>query len=189
MVRNKIASVEVIEIKSNYASSIEGESINGHNTSSDEIKEKGHRVFHYVNILSGPLLSCICASFMCLVPLYNVIEYPNSWYLEQLSRFTAAIPIWICQVLIETIIWSDLPLERNWVSYIFLFGTGFAGFWLFEITYYFIWTHYLGLFQPMPFNGHICGSLTYGLLVLATWFRYVSPSNTSKYSSLINKFM
>ena len=170
MVQNKISSVEVIEIKSAYTPSIEGESIDRHNTS-DEITEKSHRVFHYANILSGPFLSCICASFMCLVPLNNVIEYPNSWYLEQLSRFTAAIPIWICQVLFETIIWSDLPLERNWVSYLFLFGTGFAGYWFCEITYYFIWTHYLGLFQPMPFNGHISGSLTYGLLVIATWFR------------------
>ena len=123
---------------------------------------------HYASVFSGPLLAIACGTFISLVPTYNVILYPNYWYLEQLTRMMCIL-IFFCEVVTEAVYWWEMPLSKS--SCLFLFGLGVSLYASFIITYYFIWTCYLGFYPPLPYNAHICASIAYIGVVIAVWFR------------------
>ena len=128
---------------------------------------------YYASVLSGPLLACVCGSFLCLIPIHYVIEYPKYWYEEQTVRFLTCIVIWLCQYASEVINWSNFPMKGKWKTCLFLVILGGILYASVMVAYHFIWTEYLGFFQPMPFNGHLQGFIASTMMNTALWFRWI----------------
>ena len=130
-------------------------------------------IFNSVSVLSGPLLACTCASFLCLIPFRNVLKYPGYWYEEQFARFLAAYPIIMSQPVAMAFFWCRLPFEKPLVkSFMSLVGVGCLIYIIVQASYYAYWTYNLGLYQPMPFNGYLGGTLGTIVIMVAIWFRY-----------------
>ena len=128
-------------------------------------------IYDYTSVLSGPLLACLCGSFLCLIPIHYLIEYPKYWYEEQTVRFLTCIVIWLCQYASEVINWSNFPMKGKWKTCLFLVILGGILYASVMVAYHFIWTEYLGFFQPMPFNGHLQGFIASTMMNTALWFR------------------
>ena len=129
-------------------------------------------IFNYASVLSGPLLACSCATCLCLIPFRNVLKYPGYWYEEQIARFLAAYPMIMCQPVAQAFFWSRLPFKAPIVSYMCLVGLGCMIYVIVQASYYAYWTYNLGLYQPMPFNGYLGGTLGTFVIMAAIWFRY-----------------
>ena len=127
----------------------------------------------YISIVSGPLLSLVCGTFLCLVPIKNVMENPGFWYEDQICRFMAAIPILIVLNLIRGEYYSNFRFEQKWSTYVLFVGIGSVVYVVSIITYYVIWTHYYGYNQPMPLNQHLAGSILLMVINATLWTRYV----------------
>ena len=134
-------------------------------------KLKQHQIStYYLSILSGPLLACLCGTFICLVPVHNVLEQPSLWYEDQVFRYLAAIPI-LFQNLVRAEYWSRFTFERKWVSYLLLFCLATTIYVAIIIGYYILWTVYFEYFQPMPMSQHLCGSIMIVFITIAILFR------------------
>ena len=135
--------------------------------------EVANSIVMYVSIMSGPLLSLVCGIFLCLVPIKNVMENPGFWYEDQVCRFMAAIPILIVLNLIRGEYYSNFRFEQKWSTYVLYVGIGSVVYVVSIITYYVIWTHYYGYYQPMPLNQHLAGSILLMVINATLWTRYV----------------
>ena len=124
---------------------------------------------HYFSVLSGPLLSLACASFICLIPARNTMKEPSYWYEDQLSRFMANVPVFIGARLVEVIYWSDFQLKKG--SVLFLGMVAIATHFTFILGYYILWEFYLGFSQPMAFNFYFANCIAYIVSGAAVWWR------------------
>ena len=107
---------------------------------------------YYLSILSGPLLVCLYMSFMTLIPIHNVIEQPEYWYEDIITRVLAASPIHACMVMIRADYWAGFSFKDRWTSYVLMMGYVFVLYVCLLGGYYLVWTTYLGFYQPMPLN-------------------------------------
>ena len=129
-------------------------------------------VWHYLSILSGPLLACTCGSFMCLIPIHNTLEQPSYWYEDTISRILCGAFILTCQNLLRAEYWSQFSFANKGKTYIVLIGLmhGIQG--CAAIVYYYIWTKYMGFYQPMALNHFLCGSVAVLTINFSLWHRY-----------------
>ena len=63
--------------------------------SKDRCKEWGISALLYASVLTGPVIACTCATFVCLIPVSNVMEEPEFWYEDQITQFFAVIPLFV----------------------------------------------------------------------------------------------
>ena len=71
-------------------------------------------IFHYASVLIGPLIACICGTFLCLIPFRDVLKNPDHWYEEQAARFMTAFPLTMAQAVAQAIYWSNSHLRGQW---------------------------------------------------------------------------
>ena len=133
-------------------------------------------ILHFFSLLSGPIVSCISGSFLCLIPNQNILEQPSFWIEDLFYRFMAAIPIMIGQNLLRAEYWSNLTFEKRGLSYLILVGTGFALYACIMTGYSYLWIFHYGYNPPIPLNLHVGGSLTLIGLNIALWFRCVTEN-------------
>ena len=68
-------------------------------------------ILYQTSILSGPLLAATAGSFLCLIPIHNVLEQPEYWYEEFTCRMLAGLAagiLFTINALIRTEYWSNL---------------------------------------------------------------------------------
>ena len=118
----------------------------------DEPAVGGSSGLYYLSILSGPLLVCLYMSFVTLIPIHNVIEQPEYWYEDIITRVLAASPIHACMVMIRADYWARFSFKNRWNSYVLMMGYVFVLYVCLLGGYYLLWTTYLGFYQPMPLN-------------------------------------
>ena len=107
---------------------------------------------YYLSILSGPLLVCLYMSLVTLIPIHNVIEQPEYWYEDIITRVLTASPIHACMVMIRADYWARFSFKDRWTSYVLIIGYVFVLYVCLIGGYYLLWTSYLGFYQPMPLN-------------------------------------
>ena len=101
------------------------------------------------------------------------MKKPEYWYEEQIFRFLAFMPIETWQLLAIGTYWYEFSFEKTWTSYLLSGGLGCFIYIASSIGYYYLWTHVLGLSQPMAFGLFIPGTLGCIGTVIARWFRQV----------------
>ena len=127
----------------------------------------------YLSTFSGPILACVFGSFLCLVPIHNVLEQPVYWYEDQLTRF-AGSPVVISQMMIRAEHWSDFSFENKWSTYIFMEILCIVFYACMTFGYYFTWDYYFEYSQPMPMSLHL-GVILLSLIVnVAIIYRFVT---------------
>ena len=109
-------------------------------------------ILSYLSILSGPLLASLCGSFICLVPIRNVLKEPSYWYEDVICRYIAGIPVSTGIIIIRTEYCSNFSFENNKSTYGLLTMISFGVHFAFVIGYYYLWTNYYDYSPPMPFN-------------------------------------
>ena len=128
-------------------------------------------ILYYVTTMSGPILACVCGSFLTLLPIHSVFEHPNYWYEDSLCRILAAGIVFTCQQLIRADYWSNFTFENKLTTYLLMIGLTFGLHIAINAVYYSIWTTYLGLFQPMPLGHFLVGSIIAVVVNGSFWFR------------------
>ena len=63
-----------------------------------KLKEWANTAMPYMSVLSGPVLACACATFICLIPVSNVMEEPEYWYEYQIMEFFATMPLLMASI-------------------------------------------------------------------------------------------
>ena len=58
-------------------------------------------ILYNLSILSGPLVACVFGSFICLLPIHNVLKEPAYWYEEVLCRMLSSGFLVACQTTVE----------------------------------------------------------------------------------------
>ena len=116
-------------------------------------------ILYYISILGGPLLAATAGSFLCLIPIPNVLEQPQYWYKEFICKMLAGTIPFTITVLIRTEYWSNLVFKKRVQTYMLFTGLSFIIVISIYITYLYYWNFYLELFQPMPLNHLIGGSV------------------------------
>ena len=127
-------------------------------------------IFHYASVFSGPFVACICGMFLCLIPFHDVLKNPDHWYEEQAARFMTAFPLVMSHYVAQGVYWSNFSFDKPWISSLYLVGLGCLVHVMVQVAYFVVWT-YLGLYQPMPFNGYLGGGFGVVAVVIAMWFR------------------
>ena len=79
-------------------------------------------ILYYISILGGPLLAATAGSFLCLIPIHNVLEQPEYWYEEVTCRILAAGILYPVINLIRTEYWSNLFFEKRVQTYVLFIG-------------------------------------------------------------------
>ena len=129
-------------------------------------------ILYQTSILSGPLLAATAGSFLCLIPIHNVLEQPEYWYEEFTCRMLTAGILFTVNALIRTEYWSNLYFEKRVQTYLLFIGlTNVVGVGVYT-TYYYYWTN-IGLFQPMPLNHLVLGTVTLIVITIISKFRYL----------------
>ena len=126
--------------------------------------------FHYTSILFGPILTCVSASLICLVPLPNVMEHPEYWFEEMFLRFLAETPLLMSLFLVHSIYWSGFWFNKKLVIFAFVIGKGSCTCLIYWIVYHVIWTYALGFPPPVPFGIYAPGSLAILTVIIGFWF-------------------
>ena len=122
-------------------------------------EETATSILHYLSTFSGPLLACIGGTFLCLVPLQNVLEQPSLWYEYQLCT-TFAVLAMLLQNLLAAEYWSDFTFENRSKSYMILGGLGFVLYAGVIFGCFLVWTLYYGYVPPMPMSQRYAGGLS-----------------------------
>ena len=127
----------------------------------------------YVSVLSGPILACTCAPFVCLIPVSNVMEEPEFWYEDQITQFFAVIPLLVvCEVWAIAIYWTKFTVEKKWFSFILIFVSGCGIYGISVVAYYLLWTYALEQNLPCPFILYYGGTVACVVGSIAVGFRY-----------------
>ena len=112
----------------------------------------------YASVLTGPVLACACATFICLIPVANVMEQPEYWYEYQIMEFFATIPLLVAVIWGIAIYWCKFTVKKKWVSFLSTFMIGCSSYGISVMTYYLLWTYTLELNLPCPFSFNINGA-------------------------------
>ena len=131
-----------------------------------------HEIKHYLSVLSGPIIACFCGSFLTLVPIHNVLEQPQFWYEDQLSKAIPVVPMIVSQILIHAEYWSNFKFEKKWQTYVFSIGLAYLTYFGVMTGYHFIWTYYLGYYHPLPMNQVFIGGAMVVITCAFIWTRY-----------------
>ena len=145
----------------------------------------GKGILLYLSILSGPALACAMGSLMCLVPLKNVLKYPDYWYEDIIVRIVSAGSLQVCQILVEAEIWCNFELERRLPTYLGMIALGFGMGFILSGGYFYIWTVHHGLSQPGALNHFINGMIVAFVLTPLVWKGCVYLSFNESYISFI----
>ena len=127
--------------------------------------------YYYISILSGPFWACLTGSFICLIPIHNVMEQPWYWYEDQLTKFFAVIPNMICLIIIRAKFWSGFEFEKEFKSYVVLGGFGMSVYLVVTIGYNLLWTKYFGYSLPMAMSEHGAAMSMFVAINVAIWLR------------------
>ena len=130
-------------------------------------------ILYHLSLLSGPILACICGSFLTLIPFHNVMKYPSFWYENNICRLLAVGSVFTFQQLIRADYWSNFTFARKVPTYIFMNVLTYVLYFVISICYYFLWTHYFGFYQPMPLDHLIGGSIIAFVINAVLWLRYI----------------
>lgn len=128
--------------------------------------------FNYLSILSGPLIASISGSFMCLIPIRNVLKEPEYWFGETMSKIPIAIPF-IIHTLYRTEHWSNFVFEKRMQTYMLFTGLTLIVILTYNMGYYYLWTIYLGFSYPLPLHHLLGGTITLIVITISSTFRYV----------------
>ena len=117
------------------------------------------------SILSGPALAIGIASIYCLIPYHNVLEEPCYFYEMYLTVLFVYMPFmtWTVHPL-YTQYWANFSMKSSNLSYFFLYMVACGTCVTAIAIYYYNW---IGLAQPMPWNGFITNSIAFIATVLA----------------------
>ena len=126
--------------------------------------------FHYTSILFGPILTCVSASLICLVPLPNVMEHPEYWFEEMFLRFLAETPLLMSLFLVHSIYWSGFWFNKKLVIFASVIGMGSCTCLIYWITCHLVWSYVLGFPPPVPFGIYAPGSLAILTIIIGFWF-------------------
>ena len=129
-------------------------------------------ILYYISILGGPLLAATAGSFLCLIPIPSVLEQPEYWYKEFICKMLAGTIPFTITVLIRTEYWSNLAFKKRVQTYMLFIGLSFIIMISVYITYLYYWNFYLELFQPMPLNHLIGGSVALIFITVTSILRY-----------------
>ena len=127
-------------------------------------------ILAYLSILSGPVLACLVNGMICLIPVHNVLEYPDYWYEEIVIRILVG-NLLVFQILIEAEFWSCFSFEKRISTYVTIIGlTMILGICI-NCGYYYVWTIHYEYSQPGALNHLIIGTIV-GIVINATiWSR------------------
>ena len=128
-------------------------------------------VLHHISILSGPIFALLAGSFLCLVPIHNVMEQPQYWYEDQFCRAMALVPLMISKNLLRAEYWSNFTFKNKWVSFLILAVVGITTYTGIIIGYYILWVEYQGLSLPLPMNLQLAGSIASIMINITLFFR------------------
>ena len=127
----------------------------------------------YASVLTGPVLACTCATFVCLIPVSNVMEEPEFWYEDQITQFFAVIPLLVvCEVWAIGIYWTKFRVEKKLFSFALIFVSGCGIYGISVVAYYLLWTYVLELSLPCPFILYYGGTVACVVGSIAVGFRY-----------------
>ena len=129
---------------------------------------------YYSSIFSGPILAATAGSFLCLIPIHNVLEQPEYWYEEVTCRILAAGILYPVINLIRTEYWSNLFFEKRVQTYMLFIAVSQIVLVSSYITYLYYWNIHLKLFLPMPLNHIVGGSVLLIIITVFLKFRYTS---------------
>lgn len=129
-------------------------------------------ILYYCSILSGPLLACVCGSFITLIPIHNVLEQPNYWYEDIICRFLSCGVIIACQLAIRAESWSNFSFKNRLITYIWLIVIGhIVGPCTYAVHFY-IWIIHFGFSQPIALGHFVMGTSLVLSINVAIYFRY-----------------
>ena len=131
-------------------------------------------ILYYISILSGPLFAATAGSFLCLMPMHNVLEHPEYWYEEVTCRILAAGILYPVINLIRTEYWSNLFFGKRVQTYMLFIAVSPIVLFSSYITYLYFWNIHLELFLPMPLNHIVGGSVLLIIITVFLRFRYTS---------------
>ena len=115
---------------------------------------------HYFSVLSGPILACVCGSFLTLIPIHNVMKQPSYWYENMLCTILGSSTVFVCQQLIRAEYWSNFELEKKLKTYVLVNGlTHILNVVNFLVSAY-VWTSHFGFYHPIPLNVFIIASVS-----------------------------
>ena len=126
----------------------------------------------YASLLSGPVLACACATFICLIPVSNVMEEPEYWYEYQIMEFFATIPLLMAAIWGIAIYWCKFTFKKKFFSFTLTFIIGCGSYGICVMTYYLLWTYALELNLPCIFSFMIATSPSALAATLAIGIRY-----------------
>ena len=133
-------------------------------------------VVYYLSILSGPLLACVCGSFLTLIPIHNILEEPNYWLEDFIYRILAGGAIATSQNAIRAECWSNFHFKKRLITYIWLIvighGLGICAFG----AHFYIWIVHFGHSQPLPLGHFMVGTALVIAINTTIYFRYETHS-------------
>ena len=172
MASNKVHAIKVKEVPKVIITKPNEKTVEIHQTQ-DKEQTLYISILYYLSVFTGPIFAIISGSFLCLWPIPNVLEQPEYWMLDQVTRVLA-----VCsgnlQNLFGTEYWADFKFKNRWATYLILTILQISTYCVVSTIYNLIWTAGLGYYQPMPMSQHIGA---FGILIayhIGVWFRYVN---------------
>ena len=172
MTSNKVHAIKVKEVPKIVITRPNEKNVQEHQKQ-DKEQTLFVSIFYYLSVFTGPIFAIISGSFLCMWPIPNVIEQPEYWLLDQLTRVLAGCNGNL-QNLFGTEYWADFKFKNRWATYLILTILQLSAYCVVCTVYNLIWTAGLGYYQPMPMSQHIGA---FGILTayhIGVWFRYVN---------------
>ena len=172
MASNKVHAIKVKEVPKVVITKPNEKTVQVHQTQ-DKEQTLYVSILYYLSVFTGPIFAIISGSFLCLVPISNVLEQPEYWMLDQVTRVLAGCNGNL-QNLFGTEYWADFKFKNRWATYLILTILQISTYCVVITIYNLIWTTGLGYYHPMPMSQHIGA---FGILTayhIGVWFRYAN---------------
>ena len=120
--------------------------------------------------LLGILLPFTCVCYLTLIPLHDLIQYPEYWY-EQILTSIGLVPLFSVYAIINCSAWMNISRIRSLKNIVF---TAFAGLSSVVVTWTTgtLWWTNMGYYSPVPFSGLIAGYAIAAGEYFAVWFSF-----------------
>ena len=117
------------------------------------------------------VITWISISPFSLIPVHNIILYPNYWY-EFPLQMCGYGPLLAAFIILHCSYWMNIDYIKKTRHFFIMWLIAYVGMTILYPTGYIIWTHALHYQYPIPFNGYMYWYTIIICLYVTWWFRF-----------------
>ena len=135
------------------------------------------------------LITWVSISPFSLIPVHNIVLYPNYWYEFPLQLFGYG-PLLSAFIILHCSYWMNIDNIKKTRHFSIMCLIAYVGMTILYPTGYIIWTDVLHYQYPIPFNGYLYWYTILICLYVTLWFQFpVDWRNNDAFRKRLKSFL